>query len=233
MGIMLIGQMGIAQVAQDSLALVEDGAPLPQRSFKEGLEQRYADKAFDYSEDIGESRNLLVEVLAWFLDKISNTLGIKLSPLTLKILVWIIYLGLGALVIYLLIRFFIHESPKSLFSRKASELPNVQLSETELEELDLEDMIAAATKEGNYRLAVRYQYLQSLKLLSQRGLIHWQYEKTNSDYRRELASAPMAASFAEICRLYEYVWYGEQPMDNLRYAHAQQRFKNLKQMIPA
>ena len=75
--------------------------------------------------------------------------------------------------------------------------------------MDLPTAIRQAEEEGNYRLALRLQYLNSLRKLSDRNLINYAINKTNHDYARELIGTPYADSFARVTFLYEFGWYGE------------------------
>lgn len=79
-----------------------------------------------------------------------------------------------------------------------------------IHEVDFATRLAEAEAVGNLRLAVRLGYLQLLKNLSDRSLIHWQPDKTNHAYLAELPPAgPLRADFREITRQFEFVWYGE------------------------
>lgn len=75
--------------------------------------------------------------------------------------------------------------------------------------LQYKDLLQKALKENNYRLAVRIMYLQTLKLLNDRGLIQFQPELTNIDYLIQLKSSDKYRQFALITNHYEYVWYGK------------------------
>ena len=55
-----------------------------------------------------------------------------------------------------------------------------------IHEVDFATRLAEAEAAGNCRLAVRLGYLQLLKQLTDRGLIHWQPDKTNHAYLAEL-----------------------------------------------
>jgi hypothetical protein len=61
----------------------------------------------------------------------------------------------------------------------------------------------------NYRLAIRYSYLQTLQKLSGSGLLQFSADKTNYQYVNELHGKPYQNDFAAITLNYEYVWYGK------------------------
>ncbi len=96
-----------------------------------------------------------------------------------------------------------------------------------IHESDLERFLREALAAGNYPLAIRLYYLQVIKQLSESGAIHWSREKTNRDYLRETRSHRSAAEFRATTRIYERVWYGNQPLDEPAYQKLEPEFKNL------
>ncbi len=70
--------------------------------------------------------------------------------------------------------------------------------------------IAAAEREGNYRLAVRYLFMQILAQLDSNGKIHFAPEKTNADYIREMRGDDFLDHFARLSGVFIYTWYGHQ-----------------------
>jgi len=81
--------------------------------------------------------------------------------------------------------------------------------EKNLHLVDFEKLIKEATKSGENRLLIRYYYLWLLKKLSEKELIDWDVEKTNSDYLYEIKSEKLRDEFAYLSYLYNYIWYGE------------------------
>jgi hypothetical protein len=75
--------------------------------------------------------------------------------------------------------------------------------------------------------------LQLLKQLSDSQLIDWQPDKTNQTYLRELATQRpnLRAPFAELTRQFEYVWYGELPLQRPLYADVRERQLQLGQQL--
>lgn len=96
-----------------------------------------------------------------------------------------------------------------------------------LHETDLDRFLLEALAQGNFPLAIRLYYLQIIKDLSEKSAIRWSREKTNRDYLREMRGHLLAESFREATRTYEYVWYGNQPLDAQGYARLEPQFKNL------
>ncbi|TAI48271.1 DUF4129 domain-containing protein [Flagellimonas allohymeniacidonis] len=218
---------------QDSLKVPYDqDSDLIERSFDKNLSEKYTGSEFDYDVKTGESQNLLARFLNWIFSGLNDLFGIHIPPNISVILEYLIYGLMGLLVIYLITRFLINEKFSSIFTKKANSILDIDLSEQHIESLDLDELMRSALKSRDFRLAVRYQYLKILKQLSQKHIIDWHFEKTNSDYEREIKDTRLKSGFREVSYLYENIWYGEQPINEGQYEMTQQRFTNLNVLIP-
>lgn len=97
--------------------------------------------------------------------------------------------------------------------------------------MDLPQAIRQAEEEGSYHLALRLQYLNSLRILSDRQLIRYAINKTNHDYALELAGTPYAKSFARVTLLYEFGWYGEFEVTKDMYEKIREIFRDHVQLL--
>lgn len=141
-------------------------------------------------------------------------------------IIWVAAIGLFG---YLVFKLFLTNS--SLFVRsKRNITANI---ETELEEdvNDLDAMLRVAIKNGNYRMAVRYLYLQTLKRLSDKKLIEINSNKTNYEYVNEMRKHHYANEFASLTLQYEYVWYGEYTVDERLFERLQKGFNHFNKNI--
>lgn len=113
--------------------------------------------------------------------------------------------------------------------QKATAKSNVKVLDEEeakpVQERNYDAAVARAVKEGNYRLAVRYMYLQLLQRLTAAGAIEFAVDKTNAEYMREITGKPYKDQVAELTRYYDYVWYGEFAIDAASYSKLESRFK--------
>ncbi|MEL6975210.1 MAG: hypothetical protein AAGL29_07420 [Bacteroidota bacterium] len=224
-----------AQVSKDTDTVsikYDTHSTVSEKAFsEENLAKKYTGDEFDYEVTTGQSQNLLLRFLNWLSRKLNNTFGIQLSPNTLEFLQYTIYVLMGLLVLYLLVRFIVNENFGSIFTKKANPILDIDLAEEHIEDLDLDALLRDALKQKDYRLAVRFQFLKVLKSLSQRQIIDWHFEKTNSDYSREINENRLKTGFDEASYLYENIWYGEQWIDANLYEKTQHRFSRLHQMI--
>src|SRR5690606_27610067 len=113
---------------------------------------------------------------------------------------------------------FLLQSPMSaVFKTEEQSIDSFQYVEENISEIHFEKLIIKALKEDNYRLAIRYLYLMSLKNLTLKKIIDWHYDKTNSEYINEIKDDTTKQLFKRISYIYEYVWYGEFTIDNEAY----------------
>lgn len=134
------------------------------------------------------------------------------------IIFWIVAIGLFAYLVY---RLFLSNS--SFFSRNRKNISaDIQITAENTNDPDV--MLRNAIRNGNYRLAVRYLYLQALLRLSERKFIEINASKTNYEYVNEVRKHKFANEFASLTLQYEYVWYGEYPVDQRLFEQIQAGF---------
>ena len=125
---------------------------------------------------------------------------------------YVVYALFAAAFGYVLLRL-LRLDVTGLLGRRGRALPLPYEALTEdIRGIDFATELARAEQAGNYRLALRLGYLQTLRHLTDRNLIQWQPDKTNHDYLRELAGTRLAPDFRVLTRQFEYVWYGELPL---------------------
>ncbi len=91
-------------------------------------------------------------------------------------------------------------------------------------ESDFNLLIVKAVNKSNYRLAVRYRYLQTLHNLAAKYLIELSPDKTNYQYVREIKNIIYQNDFAALTLNYEYVWYGEFAIEENIYTRIDNEF---------
>jgi len=218
----------LGQTANDSLQVVpiDANGVLSERSF-EDLSKKYQGEEFNYDIKTGESQNLISRFLSWLGHGLDDVFGVRLSPAMLTFLKYLIYALMSGVTIYLIVRMLINEKFSSIFTKKANPITAIDMTEQHIESLDLDALLKEALQKNNYRLAIRYQYLKSLKRLSQTNIIEWHFDKTNSDYEKEIQEPRLKTGFRKISYLYDYIWYGEQAIDAFSYERALESFTTL------
>ena len=135
------------------------------------------------------------------------------------VIFWILAIGLFGYLVY---RLFLSNS--SFFSRNRKNIASDIAIVEEENANDPDSLLRNAIKGGNYRLAVRYLYLQSLKRLSEKKFVEINSNKTNYEYVTEIRKHKFANEFASLTLQYEYVWYGEYPVDERLFEQIQNGF---------
>jgi Domain of unknown function (DUF4129) len=135
------------------------------------------------------------------------------------VIFWIVAIGL---FLYLVYRLFLSNASFLTRSRKNIS-PDITVTPDEnTNEPDV--LLKNAVRNGNYRLAIRYLYLQTLERLSERKYIKIYSNKTNYEYVNEVRKHGFGNEFASLTLKYEYVWYGEYPVDEKLFQQIQDGF---------
>lgn len=227
LGLLLLKGFSLHATVQDSLQIKIDSSKVGLKQFPVSLKERYKGNDFDYDKMEGEAENLLVRLLNGFFSWIADLFGIQLSPETLAVLEIIVYALLIALVIYILVRVLVGNDATSFFRNKKKLVAPLNIQEEHIDNIDLDRYIQEALATKNYRLAIRYMYLRSLKQLSLHNIIHWHFDKTNSDYYQEIENETLKNSFKRVSHVYDYVWYGEFEIDKSRFHVVEKDFDQL------
>lgn len=232
--VFLLGSLAVAQ--KDSLMVHLDDSPVDvKRISQEDLSKYNEDSDFNYIET-PEGDNAIAEffqsVSSFFIDILRAILeaifGVGHATGILNfILTAFPYLAFATLV-FLFLKFFLKVKSKNIVYGQANP-PTVKFSDDEhiIKNEDIQSLIQKAISQNNYRLAIRYHYLQSLKHLSEKQIIDWKQQKTNEDYIKEISQDQLKTEFTTITRIYDYVWYGEFPIDDLKFGTLSTVFEKL------
>ena len=148
-------------------------------------------------------------------------LGSALSSQGLQVFLWALAI---LFVLFILYKLFLTEGVfRKNFKNTKTVAPEVA-EEIITGESDFYAFIKDAEKSGNYRLAVRYHYLQSLHKLADKNMVQLAADKTNYQYVREIANQNYQNNFAALTLNYEYVWYGEFAVDENIYRKMEPEF---------
>lgn len=152
------------------------------------------------------------------------------APSWLRGLAWfLVVAAFLAVVVWYLI-----SSNIRLFGRSGKKIASGEEGDGDTEDifaLPYEREIAKAEDEGAYRQAVRLRYLQTLRELSDRGMIDYRFGRTNSYYVSQLRSHPQGKAFSGLTRAFEYIWYGQFPLSAERYHAVRTDFTRFKSAL--
>ena len=222
----------------DSLTVKKDKSSIVQKKFDaKALEKYKSDKDFDYSESqVAKDPTLIERLFNWLSRQLLRFLewifGVRYAKGILgNILQAIPYIIVGVLL-FLLIKFFLKVNSNSIVSN-ASNKPIVSITEDEalIKHKDLLKLINQAIDQKNYRLAIRFYYLNIIKQLEDNELIIWEQQKTNEDYIQEISKENIKASFKDLTRLYDFVWYGNFEIDESKFVKVAANFEATTNLI--
>ncbi|HLV93305.1 MAG TPA: hypothetical protein VKX34_09300 [Aequorivita sp.] len=208
-----------------------DTSKVERKQFSNTLSEKYTGNQYKYDSLEGETENLLGRIINWIFKKLNDVFGIDLPSGWQQLAEIVIYGSLVGFALYILVKFLMGNQAASFFSRKSKSVAPINIQEDHIQNIDLDAYITKALQEENYRLAIRYMYLKSLKLLSQNNLIEWNHEKTNSDYYNEIENGELKSSFNKISYWYDHIWYGEFTLDKSGFENAEKDFNQLNQNL--
>lgn len=211
-----------------SLSQLEDTLSLNDRvHFQENFQEKYSSKDYHYEEipkktPLNDRKSF---TLSW--DWLNN---LSIDTIT-SFITWVSILFLVSSIGYILYFNFSNTTFKSRKIAPRSLKEIATLSEEEIitsSNLDaIDQLILEAQNEYNYRLALRLQFLKVFKKMIEKKIFQFKKDKTNNEYYTEINSKELKVSFKKISYWYEYIWYGEYPIDNLLYNKALLEFKTI------
>ncbi len=212
--------------------IIIDSSSVAERSFNDSLAEKYTGDDFDYEANIeGEAQNFIARAIQWFFQKISELFGIELDPETYRVIEFFVYFILIGLALYLVVKLLVGNNAVGFFRKKSAHLAPLNVKVEDIKSIDLDKLIKDALQQKDYRLAVRFMYLKALKDLSAKNIIHWDFDKTNADYQREIEDLNLKRDFQRVSYLYDFVWYGEFEIGEQEFAQAQGNFDRFTQNL--
>ena len=195
--------------------------PETRRGFdREQLAAYKQNKAFDYSREIVPWENPLFGWLGHVFRFVAWLFNSLLGYVVLALLL----IGL----VYVIFRYTRFSGRQELAGQQSLRLVN----EERVEEVDFQRLLALALEKQDYRLAIRYVFLDVLKSLSLRKLIKLREGKTNYDYYYEMPPASRPP-FRQVLQIFEYVWYGEFPASEALYRQVNAARQQLQNTLPS
>lgn len=201
--------------------------------FNPNFKEKYRDSEFVYevkASEIGVWDRFKEWLMQWLkkLFGLSDNVSTSAVDITLKIIATLIIL----FVIYLIVKAILNKEGQWVFGKSTTKkIINHDDIERNLQHVDFEKLIASTLKTGNQRLAIRYYYLWLLKKMSEKSIIDWNPEKTNSDYLYEIKNDSLKTDFQYASYLYNYIWYGEFEINDTNFLSIKKTFETTLQSI--
>jgi len=192
------------------------------------LDKYKNDPEFDYDGGPEEADDWITKIKNW----INQQLAILRSSKTYSTLLDYLYYGLMIAALILIIRGLIKADRRGLLFGKMNynEIKMIE-SEEDISQINFDELIAAAAERKDYKLAVRYLFLKSLKLLSEKEIIELRNNKTNHQYLSEIKNNRISNAFQIATSRFEWIWYGDFPVDENVMKSSQKDFNELFGLI--
>lgn len=193
------------------------------RTFKKDLKETYNGKDFVYQED--KSTKKVAK---------NNSFNLGILEFFIFFMQTIFPFLLGGFIIFVILKVLLGFDAQFWKSSRSSKKITDRLiyDDEDLHELPLEGLLKQALENKNFRLAIRYYYLTSLKILSNKEVISYHKDKTNSAYLLEIENMDIKNQFSYLSYVYAYVWYGEFTLDEASFISAQNKYQSfLKSLV--
>lgn len=205
-----------------------DTSKVELRSFDtQKIEELKRNKDFQYNRETEPVQSLWAKFWQWVWTKVAEAMSTRKGRIT----VWTV-LVLAALAA---IAFFIFQvtamNKVGIFDKSRNNPLSYTVSSEDIHAISFDEAISRAITEGNFRMALRLLYLRSLKILSDKGYIEWQINKTNNDYIYEVNNKPWQPLFRSLTRQFEYTWYGEKKIGNEDFQRLQLQFQQFNKQL--
>jgi len=229
--VLIFTSISFGQVDNDSLILFEKDTVhyeksieyAQKRAFTENIKEKYNDKEFQYTEEeieetepekpsAGESA--FVGAFLFFISTIFPFL-------------------LGGIIIFIILKTLLGTETNFWNFKKSKKIVAKKLiyEDEDIHETDIDGLLQNAIQNKEYRLAIRYYYLSVLKTLSDKKLIDYHKDKTNSEYLFEIENTATRTDFSYLSYVYSYVWYGDFPIDETNFKLAESKYQSFKNTL--
>lgn len=217
-----------SSVAGFAQSIPRDSSVIDQRYFSaSSLSEYRGDRNFQYERSFVQQPSAWDRFWEWFWDKFGRLYSTEGGEKLINTI--FILLAAGVLI------FFVYRltgmNRTGLFGRKGTAGIDYSTEEENIHTINFEESLQKAIDDGNYRMAVRLLYLQSLKHLSDRELINWQINKTNIAYMQELAGSPYQQDFDKLTLQFENNWYGDLPITVTEFTGVRELFNRFNRQL--
>ena len=182
----------------------------------EKLASLKTDDDYNYSVENYDT-SLWAEFVEWFSNQLKKLFGEDYNPdsLWFNFLESLPYIILG-LALILIVWFIAKMNPGNQVMRQHNNSRVILTDEEEeLLKRNLEQLAEKSIEQKDYKLAIRYLYLNCIKRMDMKQIIRYMNDKTNFEYIREIKSdyPELSRRFRTITIIYEEVWYGQLVFD--------------------
>ncbi|PTX62036.1 hypothetical protein C8N46_103134 [Kordia periserrulae] len=205
----------------------KDDSYVEPKKYDADFKERYASEEFEYNQEQKEA-GWLSNFGDWLEATVQDWFDFgtrKEASEFIQNALNIFYVIIIILVVFFIVKTMMNGEGRWVFGKRSDRrIIRHEDIDTNIHSADFNKLIQEATANGDYRLAIRYQYLNMLKQLSAAEIIAFDPEKTNLDYTYEIKEEALREQFQYTSYVYNYVWYGEFDINQAQYEKAQESF---------
>jgi hypothetical protein len=206
-----------------------DSSDVAARSFdSETLKDLKADPSLQYKEVPTVAESLWDHFKLWISQLIQAIFENAVNTNWGRVFAYIVGIVVVAVLIMMLLKV---NALKVFYSAQGAGTFKHTVLDENIHEMDFDKLIQEAMANHDYRMGIRLVFLYSLKMLSDKNLIHWDQGKTNHDYIKELKAADLKTGFNELNYYFEYAWYGNFKINREIFSKVQVIFDDWKNRL--
>ncbi len=190
----------------DSLAAIDSSAVVIKAPTKSQENKVLNNSDLTYKHATSDGRSLLDDFFAWLSETLfGQSDGSKIHSVR-NVVMWTVFIIALIVAIWIL-----RKSGFVTLLKQRTKKTQFNFSELteDLNNINFKERIDKAEEEKDYRLATRWLFLNLLFVYDKQKLIAFEPYKTNIDYSYEIKNSGKRNSFSKLCKIYDYVWYGE------------------------
>jgi len=189
------------------------------------LEKYRNDPEFKYDREVKKEATIWNRIINWLLEKFFKLFSNSgAAP-------YVRYIIVGILIALLIVKI-LNTDFQSLFIKSKKQIKiDYGISEQDLNKINIDEMIEKSIKNQDYRLATRYLFLKSLKILTENNIIQWKINKTNSDFVIEIKNTKFYEPFKSLSSVFERIWYGNFDISLENFLDVKSKFEHFNKSI--
>lgn len=184
-------------------------------------------KEFDYSKNTKSTFNPITALIDYLINKFFKNISQKNLLMARQIIIWIIVI-LSLIIVYYILKKYGWGIP--LLNEEKSAKNHVLFSDIDrpLGKYDFDKIIKEFIQKKDFRMAIRWFFIFLLFEMEKKQHIRFDSHKTINDFKFDVKDKSYYHRFAEVCLIFEYVWYGKFDLDENAFQSVKNKIVELK-----
>ena len=192
------------------------------------LEKYINDSSFDYENKLENKEDWITKITSWINEQLRSLRYSDAYSTALDVFYYILIFFALIIIVWGILK---GDKGFLFFGKSVKNEINLIEQKEDINQINFDQLILSAIENKNYKLAIRYLFLKSLKLLSDNDIIEYKKEKTNYQYLAEIRDKQLAITFRETAHRFDWIWYGDFPIDEKLMDNSQHEFNKLFRML--